>query len=118
MRGTIMNNSQGEIIVMTTIDHEDKAAAFAHGLVEERIAACVTRLPAGVSVYRWQSDQVAEEKEYVLLIKTHQNKLESIEAYFESRHPYQVPEIMVFPAASVNAAYSKWLHDEIDLNHG
>jgi periplasmic divalent cation tolerance protein len=111
----IMINSQGEIIVMTTIDHEEKAAAFAHGLVEERIAACVTRLPAGVSVYRWQSEEIAEENEYVLLIKTHQNKLELLEAYFESRHPYQVPEIIVLPAEKISVAYGKWLHEEIGL---
>jgi periplasmic divalent cation tolerance protein len=110
-----MINSQGEIIVLTTIDHEEKAAAFAHGLVEERIAACVTRLPAGVSVYRWQSEEIAEETEYVLLIKTLQDKLELLEAYFESRHPYQVPEIIVFPAEMIGSAYSKWVHEEIGL---
>jgi periplasmic divalent cation tolerance protein len=110
-----MINSQGEIIVITTIDHEEKAAAFAHGLVAERIAACVTRLPAGVSVYRWQSEEIAEESEYVLLIKTHQNKLDLLEAYFESQHPYQVPEIIVFPAEKIHEAYSKWLYAEIGM---
>jgi periplasmic divalent cation tolerance protein len=115
MGGTIMNNAQGECIVQTTIDHEEKAAAFAYGLVEERIAACVTRLPAGTSVYRWQSAEIAEESEYVLLIKTHRSKLELLEAYFEEHHPYQVPEIMVFPVDKIHGAYSKWLHEEVGL---
>src|SRR3989339_1361043 len=107
MEGTVMNNTHGECIVQTTIDHEEKAAAFARGLVEQRIAACVTRLPKGVSVYRWQSEEIAEESEHVLIIKTHRSKLDSLEAYFEAHHPYQVPEILVFPVDKIHASYSK-----------
>jgi len=110
-----MNNAHGECIVQTTIDHEDKAAKFARGLVEERIAACVTRLPHGISVYRWESEDITEEPEHVLLIKTHRSKLDKLEAYFETNHPYQVPELIVFPAEKVNGAYSKWLLEEIGM---
>ncbi len=108
-----MNSAHGECIVLTTIDHEEKAARFARGLVEERLAACVTRQPSGVSVYRWESEDIAEEPEHVLLIKTHRSKLDKLEAYFDSNHPYQVPEMMVFPADKVSGPYSKWLLEEI-----
>ena len=111
-----MNSAHGECIVLTAINHEENAARFARGLVEERIAACVTRLPAGISIYRWESEDIAEEAEHVLLIKTHRSKLDRLETYFETNHPYSVPEMLFFPAEKVNGAYSKWLIEELGLS--
>lgn len=111
-----MNSAHGECIVLTTIDHEEKAARFARELIEERIAACVTRLPAGLSLYRWESADIAQEPEHVLLIKTHRSKLDKLESFFETNHPYSVPELLVFSAEKVNAAYSKWLLEELGLS--
>jgi periplasmic divalent cation tolerance protein len=110
-----MKSASGECIVQTTIDHDDKAEVFARGLLDARLCACVTRLPAGVSMYRFESTEITVEPEIVLLIKTHEHKLNELEAYFRQHHPYTVPEILVFRADSVAASYSAWLHEELRL---
>ena len=110
-----MQTAQGECILQTMIDHEDKAGVFARGLVEARLAACVTRMPAGISVYRFESADITIEPEHLLLIKTHTDKLPEIESYFKEHHPYSVPEMLVFPASHVSEAFSRWLREEMRL---
>ena len=43
----------GVIVVLTTTGDDESAARLARALVEERLAACVTRIGAR-SVYRWR----------------------------------------------------------------
>ena len=58
---------------------------------------------------------MGEESEVVLLIKTHRGKLAGLEAHFQSFHPYEVPEILVFDAAAISAPYRDWLRSELQL---
>jgi periplasmic divalent cation tolerance protein len=110
-----MREAGGEIVVLTTLDQEDKANAFARGLLNHRLAACVTRLPAGVSMYRWKSPDITVESEYILLIKTHRDKLADLESYFSSEHPYEVPEFIVLSAEAVSTGYSEWMREEMKI---
>jgi periplasmic divalent cation tolerance protein len=110
-----MRKADGEVLVLTTLDHEEKAEAFGQAIVEAKLAACVTRLPAGVSMYRWQKSEITVEREHVLLIKTHRDKLAELEAFFKREHPYEVPEILVFSADSVSEAYGSWMRSEMNL---
>lgn len=110
-----MRAADGEILVLTTLDSEEKAEVFARGVIESKLAACVTRLPMGVSMYRWKSPAISVEREFVLLLKTHRDKLSELEAFFKREHPYEVPEILVFSAESVSEAYGDWMKSEMNL---
>jgi len=110
-----MAKGHGEILILTNIDHADKAITFASGLLEKKLAACVTRLPGANSMYRWESTEVTDEHEVVLLIKTHHSRLSEIEKYFEDEHPYSVPELLVFDVDHIGEAYRGWLMKEIGL---
>ncbi len=110
-----MAKGHGEILILTNIDHTDKAIDFARGLVEKRLAACVTRLPGANSMYRWESTEITDEPEVILLIKTHHTRLSEIEKYFEAEHPYSVPELLVFEVDQIGDAYRGWLMKEIGL---
>jgi periplasmic divalent cation tolerance protein len=110
-----MSKGHGEIIIMTTIDHDAKAVEFSRGLLEKKLAACVTRLPGAHAMYRWESVEVTDNPEIVLLIKTHHTRLNEIERYFEEEHPYTVPELLVFSVDEIGEAYRGWLMKEVGL---
>ncbi|MCC6272266.1 MAG: divalent-cation tolerance protein CutA [Deltaproteobacteria bacterium] len=96
------------LLVLTTVAKKSDAAHLATTLVEEKLAACVTILPAGESRYVWQG-KLCVEKEFVLLIKTLAYGYAKLERRLRAIHPYECPEIVALPVARGAAAYLKWL---------
>jgi periplasmic divalent cation tolerance protein len=99
---------------MTTLASEADAVALVRNLLERRLVACGTVVPAARSLYRWEG-KVADEQEVLLILKTRTARLEALEAAFEELHPYQVPELLALPVASGNARYLAWLSAETVL---
>ncbi|MGZ8255822.1 MAG: divalent-cation tolerance protein CutA [Burkholderiaceae bacterium] len=98
------------VIVLTTLPMESDAEAFASQLVEEKLVACVSLLPAMRSVYRWKG-AVERADERQLLLKTSSAQLTALEARVRALHPYDVPEFMVIPIIHGSADYLSWLAD-------
>lgn len=96
------------LLVLNTCPDEATAARLARALVEERLAACVNRLPLTASTYRWQG-QVVEEAEVLLLIKTASDRYPALAKRLQALHPYQVPEIIALPLCDGLPAYLQWL---------
>ena len=84
------------------------AQAIAGTLVDERLAACVNRLPGVISTYRWQGG-VASEGEELLLIKTTAARFEALKARLLELHPYELPELVAVPVQRGHAAYLDWV---------
>ncbi|HTW78965.1 MAG TPA: divalent-cation tolerance protein CutA [Terracidiphilus sp.] len=95
-------------IAITTVPGPDEAASLARALVDERLAACATLIPAVRSIYRWQGE-VESSTETLLLIKTAADKLPALEARLHELHSYQVPEFLVLEVESGSHAYLDWL---------
>ncbi|HMU74181.1 MAG TPA: divalent-cation tolerance protein CutA [Elusimicrobiota bacterium] len=81
---------------------------LARALVEERLAACVTAVPGAASVYRWKG-RVERTAEELLFIKSARPRLPALFRRIKALHPYDVPEILVWPVAGGNADYLAWL---------
>ena len=96
------------VIVLTTLPLESDAEQFASQLVEEKLAACVSVLPAMRSIYRWKG-AVERADERQLLLKTSAAQLIALEARVRALHPYDVPEFVVVPIADGSADYLSWL---------
>lgn len=86
------------------------AAAFARGLVERRLAACVNLLPLR-SVYRWKG-RLESAREVQLVIKTTARRLAALERHVHSEHPYDTPEFLALASERVAARYRRWLEAE------
>jgi periplasmic divalent cation tolerance protein len=99
-------------IVLTTAPGPDEATGLARALVEERLAACATLIPAVQSIYRWQGE-VETSTETLLLIKTSADKLTALEARLHELHGYQVPEFLVLDVESGSHAYLEWLQASV-----
>lgn len=102
----------GFIVVFVTVGSPDEATRLAHSLVEERLAACVNRIRAVQSVYRWQG-QVEQSEEELLVIKTKKELFERLKKRVQELHSYSVPEIIALPIIEGSESYLKWLGGEL-----
>jgi periplasmic divalent cation tolerance protein len=95
-------------IVLTTEATLDEANKLGRTLVEERLVACATLLPAVQSIYHW-NDQIQSAPETMVLLKTSTDRLAQLEKRLKELHSYRVPEFLVLPVESGSAAYLQWL---------
>lgn len=99
------------LIVLCACPDDTSAARLARALVEERLAACVSRLPLTASTYRWQG-AIVEEAEVLLLIKTSARRYPTLAERIVALHPYSLPEILALPADRGLSAYLDWIAAE------
>jgi periplasmic divalent cation tolerance protein len=97
--------------VLTTAPNAEVGGVIARALVEERLAACVNVIPGVRSIYRWK-DEVQDDPEVVLIIKTRADRCEALAARIKDLHPYDVPEVLVLPAVGGSARYLAWIETE------
>lgn len=109
--GTRMTSEMGALVVITTVPDENLAVKIAESLLQQRLAACVHALPAGWSRYRWQG-KIERSTEFTLLIKSTASRYRELEADIKRLHPYEVPEILAFPASIGLPAYLNWISNE------
>lgn len=100
--------SQEYVIVLTTLPADADGAAFARGLVEERLAACVNLSAPMESVYRWEGS-IETESERQLVIKTSRERVVALWDRVRELHPYDMPEFLVTPIVDGNDAYLRWV---------
>ena len=98
-------------LILSTCPDADTAQRLARILMEERLAACVSLLPGGVSTYRWQG-RVEQATEVQLLAKTPADRRDALMARLAELHPYELPEILAVETAAGLPAYLDWVTAE------
>lgn len=102
------------VVVLVTIPADADASAFARGLVEPGVAACVNLLPPMQSIYRWEGE-IQQEPEVQVVIKTTSAAVPALWQRVRDLHPYDVPEFVVLPIVDGNEAYLKWIRTNVIL---
>ena len=100
------------MIALCTCPSRQVAERLAHQLVEKRCAACVNIIPGVQSVYRWQG-QVAQDEEYLLVVKTTRKYFDSLSAQIADTHPYELPEVIGVSIEQGLSAYLRWIEEEV-----
>jgi periplasmic divalent cation tolerance protein len=95
-------------VVLVTAPDLKIARRIARGLLDARLAACTTLLPAVESHYWWQGRK-EQGREVLLLIKTERRLLPALESTLLAIHPYDTPEIVALPVHSGLARYLDWI---------
>lgn len=95
------------IIVITTVDKKDTANRIAKELVEKKLAACVSIFPIR-STYYWKGKIEENQAEFMLTIKTLEEKTSNVIEYLKSNHPYAMPEIVTVKAEA-HGKYVDWM---------
>lgn len=97
------------VVVFTTFPDENSARSIVTTLVEEGLAACISRFPVQ-SVYRWKGEMV-EDGEVFAILKTHPDRVEALRERLVALHPYEVPEFLVLPVLGGHPPYLAWLEE-------
>jgi len=98
-------------LVLTTAGSREEAGKIAHALVKRRLAACVNIVPME-SVYRWK-EQVEENAECLLLIKTTAAAFDRLRDTIEELHSYELPECIAVVIEEGSGRYLNWIRASV-----
>lgn len=96
------------VLVVSTFPDAQTAQVLAEKAVEDKLCACASLFGPGLSIYWWQGQMEGGEETFALF-KTTEEKAKALEAFLAENHPYEVPEILFFPASGGSAAYLAWV---------
>lgn len=94
-------------IVYITAGDMKNASEIARELVSRRLAACVNMFPIS-SIYRW-NEQITEQNEIAMLVKTDSSHLKEIMEVVKSLHTYDLPAIEFWEIEG-EQEYLDWVH--------
>lgn len=109
--------SEGTLVVLITAASTGEAATIGRTLVEERLAACVSVVPAVRSLFWWEG-RLHEADESLLVVKTRRERYEALEARVRALHSYSVPEVLALPVESGFSGYLAWVRESIHAEGG
>ena len=98
--------------IITTVSTEKEGRMIANELVQNKLAACVNIVPKVHSVYEWEN-QIQNDEELLLLIKTTKEREKDIYHTIESLHSYDTPELITIPINRGSQPYLQWLENSV-----
>ena len=98
------------ILIYITNPSKEQAKKIVKHLLEKKLIACANIFPIE-SLYWWEG-KIAEENEFVAIVKTTKDHFEKVKNEVEKLHPYTIPCIIKIPVRS-NEKFFKWLKSEI-----
>lgn len=98
------------LVIFVTAGGEVEAENIAMGLVEGRLAACVSIVPKVKSIYIWEG-KLENEEEVLLIIKTRNELFKEVRDKIRELHSYSVPEIIALPVTDALKDYLDWIEE-------
>nr|XP_032512945.1 protein CutA homolog [Danaus plexippus plexippus] len=103
-------------VAYVTVPNIDVGKSIGHTLVKNKVAACVNIIPGVTSIYEWKNE-IAEDSEALLMIKTRTSLVDKLTELVRANHPYEVCEVISLPIKNGNPPYLKWIGDTVpDVN--
>jgi len=104
-----VRHSPGSLVqLLVSVPSRQVAEKISLRLLEVNLCACAQIVGPVSSSFRWQT-QIETVEEYLLLLKSRKQNLDSVEQTVCDLHPYEVPEILVFEIAAGHSPYLDWL---------
>ena len=100
-------------IIYITAGSKEEANKLSRGLVEEKLAFCVNAVPGIQSTYQWEG-KIHVDDEILLIVKTRQDRYETLEQWVKQNHSYDVPEIISLPIQKGLPEYIQAIDDWVD----
>jgi periplasmic divalent cation tolerance protein len=108
----MLESTSSARIILTTAANLEEAGRLGRALVEERLAACATVIPAVESIYSWKG-KMETSSEAMLLLKTGSEQVSALEARLHQLHSYETPEFLVLPAEAGSRDYLAWMFSSL-----
>ncbi len=99
-------------LVICPVPAGNSGDRIARHLLEERLAACVQLLPAGVSYFFWKGE-MQQTEEHLMVIKSSDALYPVLELRLQALHPYDLPEILKLPVEGGLAGYLSWVLEQL-----
>ncbi len=99
------------VLLYVTNPSKAEARRIANHILKKRLAACANILSPANALYH-SKGKLADEKEWVLILKTTSKNAKRAEREIEKIHPYSVPCIIRIPA-SANEKFFKWVKQSV-----
>lgn len=100
------------LVVYISAGSEEEAGRLARALVEEKLAACVTRVRSVRSTYAWKG-KIETEEEELLIVKTSSARFPELAQRVRELHGYEVPEVLAVPVVDGSPAYLDWMRETL-----
>jgi periplasmic divalent cation tolerance protein len=100
-----MNN----FVFFVTVPTKKEGERIAEVLIERKLVACVNILNEIQSIYRWKGE-VHQDNEFLLLIKTTEEKSDELIKTIEEIHSYETPECIGIRIQKGSKEYLKWIN--------
>ncbi len=94
-------------IVYVTASSMEEARNLAQGILEKRLAACVSIIP-GVESHYWWKEKLHKAEELQLVIKTSAEQFEALSEVIRWHHSYDCPEIVSVSPQEMSPEYRAW----------
>jgi len=101
-----------KVVILVTAASRRECRKIARRLVEAKLAACVNITQPIESIYRWEG-KVADEKEFLMLIKSTRELFPEIKLEISKLHSYHTPEIICLPIIDGSRNYLQWVSDSV-----
>tara|TARA_B100000686_G_C16553423_1_gene843856 strand:- start:401 stop:727 length:327 start_codon:yes stop_codon:yes gene_type:complete len=103
-------------VIFISAGSKEEAEKISQGLVEDKLAFCVSSIPKIKSTYYWE-DKIHVDEEFLLIVKTRADHYGAIERWVKKNHSYEVPEIIALPIQQGLPAYlsgiDNWLEKKV-----
>ena len=99
-------------LFLVTVGNIEEGKNIARNLVENKVAACVNIIPNITSIYEWKG-VIEEDNEYLLFIKTTEEKSALLIQKIKELHSYDPPECIGFKIERGSQSYLKWIEDVV-----
>ncbi|MEW5767844.1 MAG: divalent-cation tolerance protein CutA [bacterium] len=106
---------KGYVVILVTVSSSEEAEKIAQSLVEGKLAACVNIIPGLTSIFLWEG-KIDRAAEFLLVIKTREERMKEVIKTVKDLHSYRVPEIIALPIVSGSEDYLKWMDESTQVD--
>lgn len=102
------------LIIFVTTSNREEATKIVRTLLEEKLIACGNIIDP-VSSFFWWKGKIEEEKEVLIIMKSHERVFKKLLKRVPELHSYEIPEILALPIVDGSSSYLDWLEGHLKL---
>ena len=99
-------------LILTTTDSKENAENISKVLIYKKLSPCVQIFSNVSSFYKWKNE-LKNTTEFLILIKTLAENLDTCLTVIKKEHNYEIPEIIEVDSKILENNYANWFNESI-----